>query len=272
MGMSGIFVRWANAPGAVSAFYRMLIAVAVFAVPVGLRVKREAPLSPRHLRFAVIGGIFFALDLAIWNTSALMTSAANATLFGNTSVIWVALGALVIFKEKLRPAFWLGLLIAIVGILVVLGQDFLTHPTLGMGDLLAILAGVWYGLFFLAAERSRDKLSSLVAWWVSSATSTVALLLICVVFGFPLTGYPTQTYWSILGLALVVQVMSLLSVNYALGHLPASIVAPTSLGQPVVTALLAIPLLGQSLDLIQVLGGVLVLAGIIIVHRSKTKG
>jgi len=272
MGMSGIFVRWANAPGAVSAFYRMLIAVAVFAVPVGLRVKREAPLSPRHLRFAVIGGIFFALDLAIWNTSALMTSAANATLFGNTSVIWVALGALVIFKEKLRPAFWLGLLIAIVGILVVLGQDFLTHPTLGMGDLLAILAGVWYGLFFLAAERSRDKLSSLVAWWVSSATSTVALLLICVVFGFPLTGYPAQTYWSILGLALVVQVMSLLSVNYALGHLPASIVAPTSLGQPVVTALLAIPLLGQSLDLIQVLGGVLVLAGIIIVHRSKTKG
>lgn len=272
MGMSGIFVRWANAPGAVSAFYRMLIAVAVFAVPVALRAKREAPLSPRHLRFAIIGGIFFALDLAIWNTSVMMTSAANATLFGNTSVIWVALSALVIFKEKLRPAFWLGLLIAIIGILIVLGQDFLTHPQLGMGDLLAIFAGVWYGLFFLSAERSRDKLSSLVAWWVSSATSTVALLIICLAFGYPLSGYPAQTYWSILGLALVVQVMSLLSVNYALGHLPASIVAPTSLGQPVVTALLAIPLLDQPLDLWQIIGGVLVLAGIILVHRAKTKG
>jgi drug/metabolite transporter (DMT)-like permease len=271
MGMSGIFVRWANAPGAVSAFYRMVIAIAVFALPVFMRVKREAPLSPRHLRFAIIGGIFFSLDLAIWNTSVMMTSAANATLFGNTSVIWVALGALVIFKEKLRPAFWLGLFIAIIGILVVLGQDFLTHPTLGMGDLLAMFAGVWYGFFFLVAERARDKLSSLVAWWVSSASSAIALFIICLVFQLPLLGYPAETYWNILGLALVVQVASLLSVNYALGHLPASIVAPTSLGQPVVTALLAIPLLGQPLGIVQILGGLLVMAGIIIVHRSKVR-
>ncbi|MBI5304693.1 MAG: DMT family transporter [Chloroflexi bacterium] len=271
MGMSGIFVRWANAPGAVTGFYRMLIAIAVFALPVGLRWKRESPLSARHLWFAVLGGIFFAFDLAIWNTSVMMTSAANATLFGNTSVIWVALGALILFKEKLRPIFWGGLILACIGILVVLGQDFLTHPTLGWGDTLAMVAGVWYGFFFLVAERARDKLSSLVAWWVSSAASTVGLFAICLALGYPLLGYPPETYWSILGLAIVVQVISLLSVNYALGHLPASIVAPTSLGQPVVTAILAIPLLGQSLDGLQIVGGLLVMAGIIIVHRSKAR-
>ena len=37
-----------------------------------------------------------------------------------------------------------------------------------------------------------------------------------------------------------------LALAYALGHLPASIVAPTMVMQPVVTALLAIPLLGET--------------------------
>ncbi len=269
MGMSAILVKWANAPGAVTGFYRMFIAIAVFALPVALRAKRETPLSSRHLWFAVLGGIFFALDLAVWNTSIMLTSAANATLFGNTSVIWVAIGALVLFKEKLRPTFWGGLLIALIGILIVLGQDFITHPALGLGDMLAMFAGLWYGLFFLAAERSRDKLSSFTAWWVSSATSTVALLVICLAFSMPLFGYPRETYWNFLAMAIVVQVVSLLSVNYALGHLPASIVSPTLLGQPVITAIAAVPLLGQALSAVQIVGGALVLAGIYIVHRSK---
>lgn len=271
MGMSAIFVKWANAPGAVTGFYRMLIAIAVFALPVGLRAKREGPLSLRHVWFAMLGGIFFALDLSIWNTSVTMTSAANSTLFGNTSVIWVAIGALVVFKEKLRPIFWVGLIIALIGMLIVLGQDFITHPTLGMGDILAIVAGLWYGLFFLAAERSRDKLSSFTAWWVSSATSTVALWVICLVFGMPLFGYSPETYWNFFAIAIVVQVVSLLCVNYALGHLPASIVSPTLLGQPVTTAIFAIPLLGQWLSVAQIIGGLLVMVGILIVHWSKTR-
>ncbi len=61
-------------------------------------------------------------------------------------------------------------------------------------------------------------------------------------------------------MAIVVQVVSLLSVNYALGHLPASLVSPTLLGQPVITAIAAVPLLGQALSAAQVIGGAVVLA------------
>ncbi len=270
MGMSAVFVKWANAPGAVAGFYRMAIAVALFTLPVGMRARRQVPLSWRHIRFAALGGIFFALDLALWNQSILMTSAANATLFGNTSVLWVALGALILFKEKLRSAFWVGLCIALVGMAIVLGQDFITHPTLGLGDVLAVGAGLWYGLFFLAAERSRDRLSSIVAWWVSSATSALALFVIALALGMPILGYSTTTYLNLIAMALVVQVISFLSVNYALGHLPASIVSPTLLGQPVMTAIFAWVLLDQSLSAVQIIGGLLVLAGIVIVHKSKT--
>ncbi|MBM2843513.1 MAG: conserved rane protein of unknown function, partial [Anaerolineales bacterium] len=69
-------------------------------------------------------------------------------------------------------------------------------------------------------------------------------------------------------LGLVTQVLGYVSVGYALGRLPASLVAPTMVGQKVMTALLAIPLLGETLTPVQWIGGAAVLVGIVLVHRS----
>lgn len=269
IGLSAIFVKWANVPGAVSGFYRMVIAAGVMVIPFGIQARRRAPLSRRHVVFAVIAGLFFAGDLTTWNTAVLIGNAANATLFGNTSPLWVGIGALILFKEKLRPLFWGGMLIALFGAAVILGQDFMIHPTLGAGDLLGLLAGFFYGMFFLATERARDALSSLSSWWISAAVCAATLLALSILFQQPLTGYSAAAYLNLLALALIVQVFGWLSINYALGHLPASLVAPTLLGQPVITALAAAPLLGQSLSATQMVGGLIVLAGIYTVHRSK---
>jgi drug/metabolite transporter (DMT)-like permease len=269
LGLSAIFVKWANVPGAVSGFYRMVIAAGVMIIPFGVQARQRAPLSRRHVLFAVIAGLFFAGDLTVWNTSVLMTNAANATLFGNTSPFWVAFGALILFKEKLRPLFWGGLVLAMLGVTVILGEDFFVHPVLGTGDLLALLGGFFYGMFFLATERARDKLSSLASWWISAAVCTMALLVLTFLFRQPLSGYPMESFYSLIALALITQVVGWLAINYALGHLPASVVSPTLLGQPVITAIAGVPLLGQALSAVQLAGGALVLAGIYIVHRSK---
>ncbi len=269
LGFSAIFVKWANAPGAVSGFYRVAIAAAVMAVPFGIEVRRRAPVSRHHLLIAALGGLFFAADLAAWNTSVLLTSAASATLFGNTSPLWVSLGALLLFKEKLQPRFWAGLALALIGTVAIISQDISTQPSVGWGSLLAIIAGVFYAGFFLATQRAREGLCSLTSWWVSAAISTVALLAASLALEQPLTGYPAHTYRSLIGVALITQVGAYLAINYALGHLPASIVSPTLLGQPVLTALLAVPLLRQPLHAAQIAGGAVVLAGIWIVNTQK---
>jgi drug/metabolite transporter (DMT)-like permease len=136
---------------------------------------------------------------------------------------------------------------------------------------MSILAGFFYAMFFLVAERARERLSAFVAWWVSSLASTLSLFILCLAFGDAFFGYPLQTYLAVAALALVTQVMGYLSVNYALGHLPSSVVSPTLLGQPVITAILAVPLLGQVPTPFHVLGGLLVLMGIVVVHRSKQR-
>ena len=96
LGFSAIFVRWANAPGIVTSFYRMTIAAALLAWPFYRRVKaNKVSLSRQGLRFAVLGGLFFAADLALWSTGVVMSGATNPTLLANTAPLWVGLGCVI---------------------------------------------------------------------------------------------------------------------------------------------------------------------------------
>jgi drug/metabolite transporter (DMT)-like permease len=270
LGISAIFVRWANAPGPVNGFYRMAIASTVMLLPVAAEARRTRPSSARHVALAMLAGLLFAADVAAWNTAVLLTTAATATLLANTSPLWVGLGALVLFREKLGPRFWLGLALGLAGATILLAGDRAAPGAwLGLGSVLGLVAGLFYGGFYLAAQAARERLSTLVAWWVSAATSAVALVLLSLALRQPLAGYSATTYVNLVAVALVTQVGGYVSINYALGHLPASIVSPTLLGQPVVTALVAVPLLGEPLTIATGLGGLLVVAGIALVHRQR---
>ena len=283
--MAAILVRWANAPATVMGFWRMFIASLVMTLPVaisgfGVRVQssrfevhasrftlhasRFTPLS-----LAALAGVFFAFNLTAWNLGALTTTAANVTLLSNLSVVWVPLASLWLFKRTLRAVFWVGLICAMSGVVIILSQDLVAHPALGVGDGFGIAASIVYTGYLLTMERARANVSALVAWWISTTTSAVVLLMLCLALGAPLTGYPLASYAIFVTMALANQIGGFLSLNYALGYVPAPIVSTSLLAQPVLTALFAIPLLGQSLGLVQILGSVLVMTGIVIAHRAR---
>lgn len=268
MGFSGIFVSLAGSPGAVSAFYRMAVAVVVLAIPYSRGVRHEQNRPNRHeILVALLAGLFFACDLFFWNTGILISGATNPTLMGNTAPIWVGIGAMIFFHERPGRMFWVGLLVALSGAAVILGVDALND--VGLGTFFGILSGMFYGAYFLVVQRSRQKLNTLTSFWLSAVGSAVALAVIARVLGQPLTGYSQLTYLYMIALGLVVQVGGQMGISYALGYLPASIVSPTLLMQPVLTGLLAIPILGQPLSVVQIVGGAAVLVGIYIVHRSR---
>src|SRR3954466_16886 len=80
IGWSALFVRWSAVPGWTSAFWRLAIAQVVF-VPWAL-ARRSSNRAPERaaIRDAAIAGTFFAVDLAMFNTAVMMSSAANSTL------------------------------------------------------------------------------------------------------------------------------------------------------------------------------------------------
>lgn len=267
--LSAIFTHWSGVPGTVSAFYRVGIAAVVLAIPFGRSLRsRPAPL-PRWVWLLAAGaGLFFALDLALWNTSLFMTSAATSTLLGNDAPIVVGLGALLLFHERLRREYWAGLTLALVGMAIIAGREVLAHSNGGLGDLLAAAAGVSYAGYLLATQRLRVHLDTVSSLWIPGVSGAALLLLFNLGAHRALWGFSTHAYLALLALGLISQVAGWLAINYALGHMPASIVSATLLGQPVLTALFAVPLLSQALGADQLIGGVVALAGIYLVNRG----
>ncbi|MBN2386663.1 MAG: DMT family transporter [Anaerolineales bacterium] len=272
LSFSAFFIRWAQAPGPVAAFFRLLLA-AVLLTPIAVLrlVRREARFGPRGALFALIGGSFSALDFGAWSIAVLLTTASNATLLGNASPLWVALFALLVFREKLGRLFWAGLSLTLAGAILVMGSDFLLHPTLGLGDSLALVSSIFYAGYFLSTQHGRVHLDPLTYVWISAWATSLGLLILNLIMRNPLTGYGARSWIIFLASAIFSQILGYISMSYALGHLPASIVSPTMIGQPVLTTILAIPLLAEIPGMWQLIGGILVLGGIYLIHRTYNR-
>jgi len=212
--------------------------------------------------------VFFALDLALYNTAILKTSAANATLLGNNSPIVVGLLSWLIFRRRPQRAFWLGLLLALVGSFVILWADLGKHTRFGVGDLMALAAAACFAVYLLATERVRTSTSTLGFLRLAMISSTLALFLMNFALGISLRVPHGRTLWALLGLGLVSQLGGYLALTYALGHLPATVTSVSLLAQGPLTAVMATILLGEPLTSAQILGGALVLSGVGLAHRK----
>jgi drug/metabolite transporter (DMT)-like permease len=265
---SAIFVRWTDIPGPASAFYRMLIPAVVLLPTFATDRKRERLVSRTWLIIG-LGGLFFALDLALYNTAILRTSAANATLLGNNTPIVVGLLTWMVFRRRPEPAFWLGLVLAIGGSVVILWTDLARHAPFGGGDVMALGAAACFAVYLLATEQVRTTTSTLTFLRLSMIATTLVLLLLNFAMGISLRVAHRHTWWALLGLGLVSQLGGYLALTYALGHLPATITSISLLTQGPLTAAMAAVLLGESLTLPQIVGGALVLLGVGLAHRQR---
>jgi drug/metabolite transporter (DMT)-like permease len=265
---SAIFVRWTDIPGPASAFYRMLVPAMVL-LPTFFFDRRRKPLDVATLGLIGFGGLFFALDLALYNTSILRTSAANATLLGNNTPIFVGLLSWLVLRRAPARSFWLGLALAIAGAVVILWADLKHHTQIGVGDLMALAASACFAVYLMVTEKLRHSIGTLAFLRMAMISSTLALLVINLAMGISLRLPHGRTLWAVLGLGLVSQLGGYIFLTYALGHLPATITSISLLTQGPLTAAMAAVLLGEPISLAQILGGILVLAGVGLAHQQR---
>lgn len=265
---SAIFVRWTSIPGPASAFYRLLIP-AIVLLPTWLLPAKRTKLSARSYAIIAIGALFFALDLAFYNTSILQTNAANATLLGNNTPIVVGLLSWLMFKKRPSWSFWIGLALAVSGALVIVRSDLARHASFGLGDVLALAAAACFAVYLIATEQVRTHTNTLEFLRLAILFSTIFMFLFAVALRVPLTVPDHRSWLALLGLGLVSQLGGYFALTYALGHLPATVTSVSLLTQGPLTAILAALLLGEPLTGPQILGGALVLVGVGLANRLE---
>ena len=265
IGVAPILVRiaWDGGvgPGA-AAFWRLALALPALWAWMSLERRRGAtPVSRGDAARLFVAGLFFAADLALWHLSILRTRVANATLLACLASTLAALASWILFGERLRRAVLIGLVTALAGAGLLMRGSVLGSGDL-VGDLLGILAAVFYAGYLLGIGRLRARCTTAAAMAWSGLGALVGLLASVAILGERLLP-ATRTGWlAVAALAVAGQFLGQTLIAYALANLSMAFSAVAILVQPVVAALLAWALFGQNLLPIQLAGGALILTGI----------
>jgi len=271
---SPIFVRLSEVGPTATGFYRTILAVPPLWLvwhlrPTGTAARSAGGIPP--LGVLLLPGLLFAGDLFFWHLSIQYTTVANATLLSNFAPVIVTLGAWLVLREKITPAFLVALLVAFCGALMLVGASFQLGGDYVFGDLLAFTTAIFYGAYMIAVAklRGRHGTQEIMLW--SSLVSALALLPMVWVMGEGLLPATLKGWVILFGLAWISHALGQGLIAYALGHLPASFSSLVVLVQPVAAAFFGWLWLGEGLQTLQIAGGTVVLAGIVLARRAQLK-
>ncbi|SDW25944.1 DMT family transporter [Aequorivita viscosa] len=264
-----ILVKLKLSPPIISAFYRMAIAAAVLVPFTLLSGKFKIP-SVKMLILTILCGFIFALDVTVWNIAIQESTATQATLLTNLSPVWVGIGAFFFLKNKPTRNFWIGTVIAILGMITLVGFHFFVYLDFDLAFVFAILSGVFYAVYMLVSKFVLYDVEVLPFITLSTLSSAVFLGILSFVTNEPFIGFTQMGWLSLLIQGLVCQLAAWLLLGYATKHMRATRVSVSLLGQAVLTTLFAWMFINEEVTLQMIVGGIILLFGIRISFYTKT--
>ena len=269
---SAIFVKLAEAPSGIIAFYRLLFTLC-FLIPALLCRKKEREqllrLNGRQMTLAVVSGALLAVHWVMWFESLQYTSVASSTVLVSLQPLFSILWGWLMLHEKVSRQGMAGVFLAIAGSVISGWGDFRVSGAAFWGDVLSFASAGVISLHFLFGQLLRKELDVLPYTTVCYSASTFCLAVYALVTGQGFTGYSLQTWGCFLGLALFATVGGQCVFNLLLKYLPATAVTMGILGEPVGTIILAFLLFGERIVLQQGLGMLCILGGLWIYFSKK---
>jgi drug/metabolite transporter (DMT)-like permease len=290
---ASIFIRQAqqNAPSLVIAASRLTLASLVLAPMAWIKHRVEIRnLTRREWALAILSGLFLSVHFATWITSLEYTTVVSSVVLVSTGPLWVALLSPLFLREMPTRWVWMGMGLALLGgIAVGLGDSCsiaLSGATRSAGsavegpllscqplsDLLAgsafignflALIGAWtVAGYLMIGRRLRARISLIPYIFIVYSIAALALIVYMLAARQTPFGYAPITYFWILCLALIPQLIGHSTYNWALRYMPASLVSITTLGEPIGSAILAFFILCETPGALTLIGGVLILTGI----------
>jgi drug/metabolite transporter (DMT)-like permease len=260
---AAVLIREADAPSIVIAASRVGLASLPLLAITAARGRLELRGDRASLLLTLLSGIFLALHFGFWIASVQQTSVITSVVLVTTTPLFVGIVSSPLLGEKPSRATWTALAIATAGALIMVSEDFdAGGDTLG-GDAFALLGAIFAGGFLLIGRIVLQKTGGWLPYsTVSYTTAAVLLIGAMLIAGEGFGGHSDRTYGFLLLIALVPQLIGHTALNRSLGHLPAIVVSIAVLGEPVGATILAAVLLNEDPTLLQLVGGLVVLAGV----------
>lgn len=262
---AAIFVKLADAPSAVTAFYRLFItALALMPFLVFNKKKRAElrSLSRKQKGLIVLSGLLLAIHYIMWFESLRYTSVSSSTVLVSLQPVFSMVFGFVFLKERAGRSAIIGCMIAIFGSCLIGWGDFNISTSALIGDVVALAAAGVISLYFLVGQIVRKEVSAITYSVPGYCSSAVFLLLYALITGEALTGYAGSTWMAFLGLAFITTIGGQFVFNLMLKNISATAVTMSILGEPVGTCILAYFILQEKIAVHQLFGILGILIGL----------
>lgn len=285
---ASIFIRFAQgtgAPSLVIAAVRLTIATLILA-PIALLRNRDelGKLTRKDFILAIISGTFLAIHFATWISSLEYTSVASSVVFVSTGPLWVAILSPLLLNERLTRIAIVGLILALLGGTIIglsdacVIQNGLQCPELSQvlegravwGNFLALCGAFAVSGYLIIGRKVRAKMSLIPYIFLVYGVSAVVLNIFMFVSKQNPFGYPSSAYIWILLMAVIPQLIGHSMFNWLLKYLSATMVAVTTLSEPIGSAILAYIFLKEAPAFAVIIGGAFILIGIFLTSNKST--
>jgi drug/metabolite transporter (DMT)-like permease len=264
---SGILVKLAGQPPATAALFRCAYALP-FLMAIAVAERRTfGPRPHSQVLLAWLAGIFFAIDLEMFHHTIGLVGAGLATVLGNTQVVFVAVLAWLLLRERLPVRTAIAIPVVLSGVVLVsgvIGADaYGANPQLGV--LAGLVTGLSYAGFLIILRLGNADLRRPAGpLFDATLSATIVSLLI----GWPLGELQLVPSWPAHGylfaLAFTSQFVGWLLISVSLPRLPSALSSVVLTIQPLSSVVLAMLLISEEPSALQLLGGAIILAGLLL--------
>ena len=232
---------------------------------------------PKLIAFGVVGVALmqWAYSMAVGNLQVGL-----ALLIEYTAIVWVPIVSMIIYRERVRGRIWFGVALVLIGLVIVSGLTLNGLNPVGVG--FAFMASATLTVYFIMGERTQENRDTMSTLFYTMAISTVFWL----VFGnwsnfdwaefsgqVSLTGnlaaWSSPAWLLLIWLGVMGSFVPMALSYLALRHLSATGVGIASTAETVFAFIFGLLWLGEAISQNQLLGGLLVMAGIVVAQTAR---
>lgn len=246
----------------------MAIASALL-LPYALITRQLKIPSTKVLLLGILCGVVFGLDVAVWNVAIQESTATQASLLTNLSPVWVGIGAFFFLKNKPKKNFWIGTVVAVLGMVTLVGFHFFINLNFDLAFIFGILSGMLYAVYMLVSKFILHEFNVVSFMSISLLASAIALGIISYAIGEPFSGFSNMGWFVLLIQGVICQLAAWLLISFATKRMRATLVSVSLLGQGILASILAWLFVDETINLQMVIGGLILLLGIRITFYDK---
>jgi len=268
-----IFIRAAESPALTVLFYRLLFTLAVISVPIVIdscrgRLNVLAEFKGNYKNFMLLS-FLITVAMTTWIFAVRNTSIASAVILSNTHPIIILFVSVVFLKVKFHRNAVLGVFITMIGCVAMSANDYLSGGNHIVGDILAVTTSTFFGLYILAASRTRKNYRIDVYLFITFSLALIYTTMLAICFGEMQLPASAKELLVLFFLALFGSVLGRCLVDWGLRYVNPQFASLAFLTENVYAIVLAMIFLSEFPYASQLICGAVLIFGLVIYNKYE---